>query len=82
MIEYQPMLFDTFATDLLRRQLEKQRRSFFVRYNALEHKYKELEQRFHILEKGVCAISQPCTITQQSGPAAQQDSTNLESNLC
>lgn len=76
MIEYQPTLFDTVATDILRQELAKQRKSFFVRYNYLEQRYKDLETRFYHLEKGICAMPDLCSINPKSGLAAQQDSTN------
>jgi hypothetical protein len=53
-IEYQPHLFDSFAVDMLRREFEKQRKSFFVRYNLLEKRVKELEERNEFLERSIC----------------------------
>lgn len=53
-IEYQPRLFDTVAIDMLRREFEKQRKSFFVRHNLLEKRIKELEERNAFLERSIC----------------------------
>ena len=54
LLEYQPTLFDNVAIQMLRYELEKQRKAFFVRYNALERRFRELEEKHAIVERNIC----------------------------
>lgn len=54
LIEHQPELFDDAQMSEFRFELDKMRKSMFVRYNLLEKRVRELEQQNTMLERYIC----------------------------
>lgn len=54
LIEHQPELFDNAQMAAFRFELDKIRKSMFVRYNLLEKRIRELEQENTILKSCLC----------------------------
>ncbi len=53
LIEHQPELFDNAQMAHFRFELDKIRKSMFVRYNLLEKRVKELEYENCVLKRGL-----------------------------
>jgi hypothetical protein len=67
LLEIQPTLFDTEADVMLRFEIERQRRSFFVRHNLLEKRCKELEERLKVIEHGLCLNQYETKLMEKHG---------------